>query len=135
MRKPATRQSEPTVSSLPKAGGRPHMPNDAFAHAHTRLFPPRNSPVDNASAARYPGIIVRATTSQGGVSESGGHVFVAKTPEAFVHDDDGNLLSDRLWAMIGLARSGSSASRRISVWWTRWPGMEAHRSGLVGRMW
>ena len=25
-------------------------------------------------------------------------MFVAKTPEAFVHDDDGNLLSDGRWA-------------------------------------
>ena len=28
------------------------------------------------------------------VSTSSGHVFVAKTPEAFTYDDDGNLLSD-----------------------------------------
>ena len=55
-------------------------------------------PVDNASAAQYPDVTVRATTSQSGVSEASGHVFVAKTPEAFVHDDDGNLLSDGRWA-------------------------------------
>ena len=54
--------------------------------------------MDNTSAPQYPDITVRATTGQGGVSEAGGHVFVAKTPEAFVHDDDGNVLSDGRWA-------------------------------------
>ncbi|PKO17965.1 hypothetical protein CVU37_06435 [candidate division BRC1 bacterium HGW-BRC1-1] len=43
-------------------------------------------------------ITVRATTAQGAVSEAGGHAFVPKTPELFVHDDDGNLISDGRWA-------------------------------------
>jgi RHS repeat-associated protein len=41
---------------------------------------------------------VCATKSQSGVSEAGGQVFVPQTPGAFVHDDDGNLLSDGRWA-------------------------------------
>jgi RHS repeat-associated protein len=53
--------------------------------------------VDNSAAPKYPDITVRATTTQGAVSETGGHAFVPKTPEAFVHDTDGNLTSDGRW--------------------------------------
>ena len=38
----------------------------------------RAIPVDNASAARYPDITVRATMGQSGVSEAGGHAFWAR---------------------------------------------------------
>jgi hypothetical protein len=58
----------------------------------------RAVPVDNASAAQYPDLTVRATTTQGAVSESGGHAFVPATPEAFTHDWDGNLTADGRWA-------------------------------------
>ena len=81
--------------------------------------------MDNAPAARYPDVTVRATMGQSGVSEAGGHVFVPRTPEAFAYDDDGNLLSDGRWAytwdaenrLIGMESIASvpvAAKRKLS---------------------
>ncbi len=49
--------------------------------------------VGNASASLWTNIIVAAT----GQTSVTGNVFVAKTPEAFTYDSDGNLTSDGRW--------------------------------------
>ncbi|MET0650389.1 MAG: RHS repeat-associated core domain-containing protein [Pyrinomonadaceae bacterium] len=59
--------------------------------------------VDNASAPAYPqmkAVGVKAGAGAGGLdvlTESGGHVFVAKAVETYAYDADGNLLSDGRW--------------------------------------
>jgi RHS repeat-associated protein len=85
-------------------------------------------PVDNGAAPKYPDITVRATTTQGAASETGGHVFVPKTPEAFTHDTDGNLTADGRWtytwdgenrltAMTTLASVPPAAQRRLAFYY------------------
>lgn len=57
----------------------------------------------NSAEAAYPLINVTGvarnagTNGQDVVTTETGHVFVAKTPETFTYDDDGNLLSDGRW--------------------------------------
>jgi RHS repeat-associated protein len=59
--------------------------------------------VDNNTAPAYPLINVvgaRNNFGAGGedaVTEKGGRVFLARTPELFTYDDDGNLTSDGRW--------------------------------------
>jgi YD repeat-containing protein len=60
--------------------------------------------VTNSSSAAYPLVTVVGVLPGGGtngtdvVATSSGHVFVAKTPEQFSYDDDGNLLADGRWS-------------------------------------
>ena len=54
-------------------------------------------PVDNSSAAQYPSIVIQAVAGANSASSTG-RVFLAKTPETFVHDADGNLTQDGRWA-------------------------------------
>ncbi len=54
-------------------------------------------PVDNSSAAQYPSIVIQAVAGANSASSTG-RVFLAKTPESFVHDADGNLTQDGRWA-------------------------------------
>jgi RHS repeat-associated protein len=60
-------------------------------------------PFDNSSAAQYPEISivgVRKNAGPGGVdvvTEETGNKFLAKTPEVFTHDADGNLTGDGRW--------------------------------------
>jgi len=53
-------------------------------------------PVDNSSAAQYPSIVIQAVAGANSASSTGS-VFLAKTPETFVHDADGNLTQDGRW--------------------------------------
>ncbi len=53
-------------------------------------------PVDNSSAAQYPSIVIQAVAGANSASSTG-RVFLAKTPETFVHDADGNLIQDGHW--------------------------------------
>ena len=59
--------------------------------------------VDNAGAAAYPLVSVvgvrtnAATNGWDIVTTVSGHVFVARSPEGFTYDDDGNMLSDGRW--------------------------------------
>ena len=56
--------------------------------------------VDNATDAAYPQVAITAVYNPPGtndpdvVTSQTGHVFVAKTPEQFTYDDDGNLTQD-----------------------------------------
>ena len=56
--------------------------------------------VDNATDAAFPQVAITAVYNPPGtnapdvVTSQTGHVFVAKTPEAFTYDDDGNLTQD-----------------------------------------
>jgi len=52
--------------------------------------------VDNSSAAQYPSIVIQAVAGANSASSTGS-VFLAKTPETFVHDADGNLIQDGHW--------------------------------------
>ena len=67
---------------------------NAVASARQGVYFHRAVPVDNSAAPQYQDINVNATMGEEGVSETGGHVFVPKTPEAFTHDADGNLTAD-----------------------------------------
>ncbi|MDX2110647.1 MAG: RHS repeat-associated core domain-containing protein [Verrucomicrobiota bacterium] len=57
--------------------------------------------VDNSAAAQYPTLEVKATqTGIGGTTTTeteSGHQFIAKTPEVFSYDADGNLTQDGRW--------------------------------------
>ena len=59
--------------------------------------------VDNSSAPQYPGVSVLAVRNNAGPggediqSETSGKLFLAKNPEVFTHDAEGNLLSDGRW--------------------------------------
>jgi len=52
--------------------------------------------IDNSSAAQWTALTVNAAFGSTNQSNSG-YVFLPKTPEVFVHDADGNLLSDGRW--------------------------------------
>jgi hypothetical protein len=57
-------------------------------------------PVTNSAAAAYQAVAVAAVWNQLGTNDADvlssqtGKVFVARTPEAFTYDADGNLLTD-----------------------------------------
>lgn len=59
--------------------------------------------VDNSAAPQYPGVSVLAVRNHAGPngedlqSETTGNLFLAKTPETFTHDAEGNLLTDGRW--------------------------------------
>ncbi len=59
--------------------------------------------VTNSSAAQYPALKVTAVLNDAGpngedvIAEDTRQAFVAQTPEAFVHDPDGNLTADARW--------------------------------------
>ncbi|HOX60210.1 MAG TPA: RHS repeat-associated core domain-containing protein, partial [Verrucomicrobiota bacterium] len=53
--------------------------------------------VDNSSGPQYPSIVIQAVAGANSASSTG-RVFLAKTPETFVHDADGNLTQDGRWA-------------------------------------
>jgi len=53
-------------------------------------------PVDNSSGPQYPSIVIQAVAGANSASSTGS-VFLAKTPETFVHDADGNLTQDGRW--------------------------------------
>ena len=53
--------------------------------------------VDNSSGPQYPSIVIQAVAGANSASSTGS-VFLAKTPETFVHDADGNLTQDGRWA-------------------------------------
>jgi len=52
--------------------------------------------IDNSSAAQWTALTVNAAFGSTNQSSSG-YVFLPKTPEVFIHDADGNLLSDGRW--------------------------------------
>jgi len=52
--------------------------------------------VDNSSGPQYPSIVIQAVAEANSASSTGS-VFLAKTPETFVHDADGNLTQDGRW--------------------------------------
>jgi YD repeat-containing protein len=60
-------------------------------------------PVDNDGTAVWQELEIMGVGPAGGpngediVSTQSGHVFVPATPETYIHDDDGNLLSDGRW--------------------------------------
>lgn len=59
--------------------------------------------IDNSAAPQYPGVSVLAVRNNAGPagediqSETIGNLFLAKTPETFTHDAEGNLTSDGRW--------------------------------------
>ena len=59
--------------------------------------------IDNSSAPQYSGVSVFAVRNNAGPSgediqsETTGNLFLAKTPEVFTHDAEGNLTSDGRW--------------------------------------
>ena len=59
--------------------------------------------IDNSSAPQYPGVSILAVRNNAGPggediqSETTGNLFLAKTPEVFTHDAEGNLTSDGRW--------------------------------------
>jgi len=53
-------------------------------------------PVDNSSGPQYPSIVIQAVAGANSASSTGS-VFLARTPETFVHDADGNLIQDGHW--------------------------------------
>jgi RHS repeat-associated protein len=59
--------------------------------------------IDNSAAPQYPGVSVLAVQNNAGPngedvqSETTGNLFLAKTPEAFTHDAEGNLTFDGRW--------------------------------------
>ena len=59
--------------------------------------------IDNSAAPQYPGVSVLAVQNNAGPngedvqSETTGNLFLAKTPEVFTHDDEGNLRFDGRW--------------------------------------
>jgi RHS repeat-associated protein len=59
--------------------------------------------IDNGTAPQYPGVSVLAVQNNAGPngedvqSETTGNHFLAKTPEVFTHDAEGNLTSDGRW--------------------------------------
>lgn len=60
------------------------------------------APVNNATAPQYPELTLEAVEAGGTTGTDWrqiqrGHRFVAKTPEVFTHDLDGNLTSDGRW--------------------------------------
>jgi RHS repeat-associated protein len=61
-------------------------------------------PVDNAGNAVWQELDIVGVQPLAGpngediVSQQSGHVFVPATPEAYTHDDDGNLLADGRWS-------------------------------------
>jgi RHS repeat-associated protein len=79
-------------------------------------------PVNNASTSLWTNIIVAAT----GQTSVTGNVFVAKSPEAFGYDADGNMTNDGRWLLTWDAEnrltkaeslsSGPLASKRKVVW-------------------
>src|ERR1041385_7807157 len=52
--------------------------------------------VANSSALAYPAVTVSAVNG-GSSSNVSGHVYLPRTPEAYTHDLDGNLVSDGRW--------------------------------------
>ncbi|HOX03459.1 MAG TPA: hypothetical protein P5555_18540 [Candidatus Paceibacterota bacterium] len=52
--------------------------------------------VGNSGAPQYPTLVVRVAQGTNSLSTTG-RVFLAKTPEVFVHDADGNLTQDGRW--------------------------------------
>jgi RHS repeat-associated protein len=60
--------------------------------------------VDNSAAPQYPGVSVLAVRQAAGPtgedvkSETLGNLFLAKTPELFTHDAEGNLTADGRWS-------------------------------------
>jgi RHS repeat-associated protein len=60
-------------------------------------------PVNNASTAQYPAVKISGvknnvgTNGEDAVTEITKSAFVAKTPEVFIHDADGNLTTDAKW--------------------------------------
>ena len=85
-----------TVGAPPPAGTT--YPTDRQGRGFRALVP-----VDNATSAVWQDLQIVGVRPGAGpdgkdiVSEQTGHAFVPETPEAFVHDDDGNLLSDGRW--------------------------------------
>jgi RHS repeat-associated protein len=79
-------------------------------------------PVNNNSASLWTNIIVAAT----GQTSVTGNLFVAKSPELFGYDADGNMTNDGRWALSWDAEnrltkaeslsSGPTASKRKVVW-------------------
>ncbi|MDX2108969.1 MAG: RHS repeat-associated core domain-containing protein [Verrucomicrobiota bacterium] len=59
--------------------------------------------VDNSAAAQYPTLEIKATMAGIGLGGTNatvtdsGHQFIAKTPEVFTYDKDGNLTQDGRW--------------------------------------
>ncbi len=59
--------------------------------------------IDNSAGPQYPGVSVLAVRNNAGPngedlkSETTGNLFLAKTPETFTHDAEGNLTSDGRW--------------------------------------
>jgi RHS repeat-associated protein len=86
--------------------------------------------VDNSTAPQYPGVSVLAVRQAAGPngedvkSETFGNLFLAKTPEVFTHDAEGNLTADGRWSYtwdgekcdrIGsILDGGAAGARRVS---------------------
>lgn len=77
--------------------------NDQKVSRHGEYFY-KTLEVPNTSAAAYQSVKVVAAKPGGGpngtdvVTQQSGHRFVAKTPEPFTYDTDGNLTSDGRWS-------------------------------------
>jgi len=103
---------------------------DTNVYRHSEYFRKEVS-VNNASAAQYPVMVVVAT-NPGSSTTTTGAVFVARTPEAFTYDLDGNLLSDGRWnytwdgenRLLKVESLGSAptGSKRRSVFEYDWQG-------------
>jgi len=70
--------------------------------------------VDNSSAAQYPSMIIQAVAGANSASSTG-RVFLARTPETFVHDADGNLTQDGRWAYTWDGESRLMAMEALST--------------------
>jgi len=95
--------------------------NDQTAYRKGEYFR-KELPVNNGSASLWTNIIVAAT----GQTSVTGNLFVAKSPELFGYDADGNMTNDGRWALTWDAEnrltkteslaSGPLASKRKVVW-------------------
>jgi RHS repeat-associated protein len=102
--------------------------------------------VDNSTGAVYQAVTVQATYS-GSTNTSTGNVFIAKSPEIFTYDADGNLTSDGHWtnrwdaenrliAMEPLSNTPSAAKQSLKFTYdSQWRRISKTVSNWTGSAW
>src|SRR5206468_4336619 len=95
--------------------------NSQSTYRHGEYFR-KELPVDNSSAAKWTNITVSAPNE----TTVSGNMFVAKAPESFGYDADGNMTNDGRWVFTWDAENrlmqvesfstGPTASKRKVIW-------------------
>ena len=83
------------VLGMANVGATVVVTNQGAAYRKGEYFR-KEVPVSNGSASQFPNLAVHATWGSTNQAVTGG-LFVAKTPEQFTYDLDGNLLQDGHW--------------------------------------